>query len=184
MSPQLCLPATSGSYQLGSVIALWRHNHSSLHAELLTVPSVLFPTQKHSPHCSFEEEHHQIHPADVPWPSYCHPLHSHADWELWERRDNAGRPAQRPQKGLLLRSVSQSVHYSTSHFRFVLLLSLKITVLIVQSRYLYFYDSPYFQGRMTKSSATLRASCCTSALWSHRIQWGLNVLTLHWWTSW
>lgn len=100
---------------------LWRICHGSCPVELLTMPSVSFSTQKHSPHCSFEEEHHQIHPTDVSWPSYCYPLHSHADREPWKGWNNAGRPAQRPQKGLLPRLVSQSVHYSTSLFYFVLL---------------------------------------------------------------
>lgn len=92
--------------------ALWRHKQRGWCEEQLTMPSVLSSTQKHSPHCSFEEEHHQIHPADVPWPSYCYTLHFHADRELWKRWDNACRSAQRPQKGMLLRSVSQATTLS------------------------------------------------------------------------
>lgn len=92
--------------------ALWRCKHRGWCAELLIMPSVLSSTQKHSPHSSFEEEHHQIHPADVPWPSHCYALHFHADREPWKRWDNAGRSAQRPQKGMLLRSVFQATTLS------------------------------------------------------------------------
>lgn len=77
-----------------------------LPVELLARSSASVSTQKCSPHCSFEEEHHQIHPADVSGPSHRHPLHGHADRERWKGWDNAGRPAQRPQEGLLPRSVS------------------------------------------------------------------------------
>lgn len=77
-----------------------------LPVELLARSSASVSTQKCSPHCSFEEEHHQIHPADVSGPSHRHPLHGHADRECWKGWDNAGRPAQRPQEGLLPRSVS------------------------------------------------------------------------------
>jgi len=62
VGPQPFLLATC---QIGSTTPLWGHCHHSFPSELLTVPSVLFSTQKHSSHCSFEEEHHQIHPTDV-----------------------------------------------------------------------------------------------------------------------
>lgn len=130
------------TYQFISVIALWRHCHGCCPVEMLTTPSGFFSTQKHSPHCSFEEEHYQIHSTDVTWPSYCYPLHSHADRERWKGWDNAGRPAQGPQKGLLPRSVSQSVLLYLS-FWFCSSCAGRRAVFIVHSRWFCLYCSVF-----------------------------------------